>query len=193
MDRVDLFPSELTKNFGGALLEILRHLGVPQDTDGIDATPARVLRALAEMTEGFDQDPALILGTTFEVDHADQMIVVRGAEFASLCEHHLMPFVGRATIAYLPGPGARVVGLSKLPRLLNCFARRTQTQERLTMQVTAAIDKHLDSLGSACIVRATHGCMAYRGVRSPGEMVTSSLTGVFLDQPSTRAELLSLS
>lgn len=185
-------PADITQAYTVALRGVLEHLGVDPHSEGLEDTPARVLRAMTEMTAGYAQDPADILSRTFEVPHPDEMIIVRGVPFESLCEHHLLPFAGTACIAYLPAPGARVVGLSKLPRLLECFTRRLQTQERITVQVTTAITKHLSPLGAACILRATHGCMAHRGVRRTGEMVTSSLTGIFRDDAQARAELLAL-
>ncbi|MEU1815160.1 GTP cyclohydrolase I [Streptomyces roseifaciens] len=153
-------------------------------------TPARVLRALAEMTAGYDEDPAEHLARTFPADHAGTPIVVTGVPFTSLCAHHLLPFTGHADIAYQPRPGAPVAGLSKLPRVLDVYARRLQTQEELTHQVTAALDQHLTSLGAACIIRSEHGCLAHRGARKPGSvMVTASYTGRFRDDPAAREEL----
>lgn len=176
-----------------ALRQVLLELGIDPDGDDVVDTPDRVLRSLSEMTRGYGADPRELLATTFAVQHADEMIVVTDVPFVSLCAHHLLPFAGTATIAYLPAAGARVVGLSKLPRLLDLYAARLQTQEAITVQVTAAIDLHLDTIGAACILTAEHGCMAHRGVRKAGaRMVTSSLTGAFRDNPSARAELLAL-
>ncbi|MFM9590729.1 GTP cyclohydrolase I [Streptomyces scabiei] len=164
--------------------------GLDPDSPALADTPTRVLRALEEMTAGYDEDPAAILTRTFPVDHAGTPILVTGVPFTSLCAHHLLPFTGTADIAYQPAPGAPVAGLSKLPRVLDAYARRLQTQEELTHQVTGALDTHLDTLGSACVIRSEHGCLAHRGARKPGAvMVTSSYTGVFHTAPQARDDL----
>lgn len=163
--------------------------GLDPDAPNLVDTPARVLRALNEMTAGYTEDPATHLTRVFPVDHSGAPILVTGVPFTSLCEHHLLPFTGTADIAYQPAPGAPVAGLSKLPRVLDVYARRLQTQEQLTQQVTTALDKHLNSLGAACIIRSEHGCLAHRGARKPGAtMVTASYTGHF-NQPEARTEL----
>lgn len=167
--------------------------GLDPGSEALTGTPARMLRALEEFTAGYDADPAALLARTFEVDHPGQPIAVTGVEFTSVCEHHLLPFTGTADIAYLPAPGARVAGLSKLPRVLDSYARRLQTQEQLTKQVTDVLDKHLDTLGSACVIRSEHGCLAHRGARKPGSvMVTASFTGVYRDDREQRADLFDL-
>jgi GTP cyclohydrolase I len=164
--------------------------GLDPDSPALVDTPERVLRALTEMTAGYDEDVAAILSRTFPVEHAGTPILVTGVPFTSLCAHHLLPFTGTADIAYQPAPGARVAGLSKLPRVLDAYARRLQTQEELTQQVTTALDFHLSSSGSACVIRSEHGCLAHRGARKPGAiMVTTSYTGVFLTDPEARAAL----
>ncbi|MGK5639414.1 GTP cyclohydrolase I [Streptomyces sp. URMC 126] len=164
--------------------------GIDPESPAVVDTPARVLRALTEMTAGYDEDPGKLLACTFPVDHSGAPIVVTGIPFASLCEHHLLPFTGTADIAYQPVPGAPVVGLSKLPRVLDAYARRLQTQEQLTHQVTTALDTHLRSRGAACVIRSEHGCLAHRGARKHGAvMVTASYTGRFLDDLDARAEL----
>lgn len=164
--------------------------GLDPDAPGLIDTPRRVVVALEEFTAGYDQDPAEVLSRTFEMETSAEPIVVTGVPFVSLCEHHLLPFVGTADIAYLPLPGKPVAGLSKLPRLLDVYARRLQTQERLTVQVTTALDTYLDTGGSACVIRSEHGCLAHRGARKPGSvMVTASYTGVFRTDPIARADL----
>lgn len=173
-----------------AVVELLYHIGEDPGREGLLDTPARVARALREMTSGYEEDPAEILGTTFDVA-CDELVVLRGIRFTSLCEHHMLPFTGTATVGYLPG--ARVVGLSKLARLVLCFARRLQVQERLTRQVARAIMEHLDAAGAGVVVRAHHHCMGCRGVKQPdAEMVTSAMLGAFRDDPAARAELLAL-
>ncbi|MBC9731149.1 GTP cyclohydrolase I [Streptomyces sp. TRM68367] len=164
--------------------------GLDPDHPEVIDTPARVLRALNEMTAGYDEDPAVHLARVFPVDHPGTPIMVTGVPFTSLCAHHMLPFTGTADIAYQPPPGGAVAGLSKLPRVLDVYARRLQTQEQLTRQVTDALDEHLAPLGSACIIRSEHGCLAHRGARKPGSvMVTASYTGVFDRDRHAREEL----
>jgi len=170
---------------------LLRSVGEDPEREGLLDTPKRVVKAYAQMTEGYDIKIADILGVTFDVGNVDEMIIVRRIDFVSLCEHHLLPFTGTATVAYIPN--GRVVGLSKIARLVDAYARRLQVQERLTTQITTALDEFLDTKGSAALIKGTHACMSCRGVRKAGaEMVTSSLTGVFRDA-ETRNEFISLS
>jgi GTP cyclohydrolase I len=172
-----------------AVVQLLRHIGEDPTRDGLVDTPARVVRALTEMTRGYYDDPAEILARTFDIT-CDEMVVVRRVPFASLCEHHLLRFAGHATVAYIPGD--RVVGLSKLARLVDCFAHRLQVQERMTGQIADAIVEHLDPVGAGVIVTAAHSCMADRGVGKAADMVTSALRGAMRNEPSARAELLML-
>lgn len=172
-----------------AVRTLIRYLGDDPDREGLADTPDRVLRSHAELFAGYHQDPAKEI-RTFTDGACDEMVVLRGVGFTSHCEHHLLPFSGVAHIAYLPN--GRVIGVSKLARLLEIYARRLQVQERLTQQVTAALDEHLQPLGSACVVEATHLCMTCRGVqKQESVLVTSSLTGAFR-QPEVRAEFLHL-
>jgi GTP cyclohydrolase I len=173
-----------------AVAYLLTLLGEDVEREGLLNTPARVVRAFEEMLAGNHQMPGEILATTFD-EPCDAIVLVTGIRFTSLCEHHLLPFVGTADIGYLPDK--KVVGLSKLPRLVECFARRLQVQERMTRQVAEAIDRHLEPLGVAVIARAHHSCMGCRGVRQQdAEMVTSSMLGAFRDNATLRAEFLSL-
>lgn len=166
--------------------------GIDPNAPGMVDTPDRVLRALAEMTAGYSDDPAVHLARTFPVQYDGSPIAVRDVPFTSLCAHHMLPFTGTADIAYQPAPGQPVAGLSKLARVLDVYARRLQTQEELTTQVTTALESHLSPLGSACVIRSEHGCLAHRGARKPGAvMVTASYTGTFLD-PVARQELHAL-
>lgn len=174
---------------------LLWHLGYDADTPALADTPGRVVRAYEEMTAGQCLDPTRHLKKTFpaeETDH-DEIIAVTGIAFVAVCEHHMLPFPGVATVAYKPTPGAPVVGLSKLARVVDEYAKRLTMQERITRQVTSALDTHLDTNGSACILRSRHACMGLRGIRKPdAEMVTSSLTGIFRNDPRARSELLAL-
>lgn len=159
------------------------------DREGLQGTPQRVVAALIEMTSGQRQDPAEVLSTTFS-ETSDQLIVVTGIEFTSLCEHHLLPFMGTATVGYLPSD--RVVGLSKLARLVDVFARRLQLQERMTQQIATSIETQLDARAAGAVVRATHLCMSCRGVRKRAQMVTSCLLGALRDEDSLRSEFMAL-
>ena len=174
-----------------AVRDLLFALGEDADRDGLKETPTRVARAYKELLSGRTEDPEKILGARFESDGYDEVVVLRNIPFSSLCEHHLMPFRGRAHVGYLPS--GKVVGLSKLARVVDCFARRLQIQERLTAQVANAVQGQLEALGTAVIVEAEHSCMCDRGVRKPDAlMVTSVMLGAFRDKPSARAEVLSL-
>lgn len=167
--------------------------GLDPEGEALDGTPDRWLKAMDEFTAGYDEDPEKILGRTFEVSHSGEPIGVLNVPFTSVCEHHLLPFTGVALICYKPPVGGRVVGLSKLPRLLDVYARRLQTQEQLTKQVTDALDTHLRPVGSACVIGSEHGCLAHRGARKPGAvMVTSSFTGIYESDMTARRDMLDL-
>lgn len=174
-----------------AIVRMLRSRGVDVDRSGMRDTPARYLRALDELTAGHRiADPADVLGTVFDAEGYDQLIVVRDVPFASLCEHHVLPFVGTACVAYLPGQ--HVVGLSKIPRVVRAYAARLQVQERLTRDIAEALDRKLQPRGVAVILRAHHSCMSIRGARSAGEMVTSDVRGLLRTDEAARAEALAL-
>lgn len=159
------------------------------DREGLQDTPLRVVKALREMTRGYSDDPALILSKTFN-EQCDEMIVVTGITFTSLCEHHMLPFTGTADVGYIPG---KVVGLSKIARLVDCFAHRLQIQERLTAQIAKAILQHLEPRGVAVVINGTHACMSCRGVKKSGAtMVTSAMHGIFKYNASARSEFLAL-
>lgn len=162
------------------------------DKEAIDTTPHRFLNALEEMTKGYSDDPEEILSKQFE-EKSDEVVISRHIEFTSLCEHHLLPFVGTADVGYIPGETGRVVGLSKLARLVDCFAQRLQMQERMCREIADALMAHLQCRGAAVVVRAHHSCMGCRGVRkSSAEMVTSCMRGLFRDDVAARAEFLNL-
>lgn len=175
-----------------AVVQLLQAIGEDPQRPGLVDTPGRVVRALLELTSGYADNPAAILARVFP-DEYDEMVVVRGVAFTSLCEHHLLTFTGTAVVGYLPAPGRGVVGLSKLARLVDAYARRLQVQERMTMQIADAMVEHLQPLGVGVVLRARHSCMGCRGVRKPAaEMVTSALRGAMRDQADTRAEFLAL-
>jgi GTP cyclohydrolase IA len=171
---------------------LLRFMGDDPDREGLRETPDRVLRSYAEHFAGYSQDPSEYLSKTFtEVEDYNELVLVSDIEVFSHCEHHLVPFVGRAHVAYIPD--GRVVGLSKLARVVDVFAKRLQVQEKLTAQISGAIAHHLEPLGVAVIMQCQHFCMCYRGVRKPGSWTTTSkLHGLFLSDHSARTELLTL-
>lgn len=174
-----------------AVLRLLQHIGEDPTRDGLKDTPKRVTKALRELTSGYALDPAEILQTTFDVSH-DEMIVLAGVPYSSLCEHHMLPFTGHATIGYIPQLDGRVVGLSKLARLVECFARRLQVQERLTNQIAEAMIEHLDPLGVGVVISGHHSCMSARGIKTSGSMITSSLHGQMRSDGTVRSEFLAL-
>ena len=175
-----------------AVREILSAIGEDPDRDGLLDTPARVARMYGEICSGLREEPADHLDKTFQVEH-DEIIVVRDISFYSICEHHLIPFFGKAHVAYLPEKDGRITGLSKLARLVDGFARRPQVQERLTGQIADALDEKLFPRGAAVVLEAEHLCMSMRGIRKPGaRTVTSSMRGVFRSNPASREEVLNL-
>jgi GTP cyclohydrolase I len=175
-----------------AVRTLIRWAGDDPTREGLLGTPDRVVRAYREFFAGYDQDPNAILKRTFqETDGYDEMIVLKDMRFESHCEHHLAPIIGRAHIAYLPHH--RVVGISKLARLLDCFARRMQIQEKMTAQIANTLQEVLQPRGVAVVVDASHQCMTTRGVHKPGtSMVTSRMLGAFRTDPSTRREFLAI-
>ncbi len=160
--------------------------------EGLTDTPARVVRAYEEWFEGYHVDPVALLERTFEeVDGYDEIVLLRDIRFESVCEHHMAPIIGRAHVAYLPGN--RVVGISKLARVVDAFAKRLQIQEKMTAQIANTINEVLQPRGVAVVIEATHQCMTTRGVHKTGtSLVTSRMLGAFRDDPSTRRELLSM-
>jgi GTP cyclohydrolase I len=175
-----------------AVREILAAIGEDPDRDGLVDTPARVARAYAEQFSGLSQDPEDVLGTVFDADH-DELILVRDIELYSTCEHHLVPFFGRAHVAYIPNEKGQITGLSKLARLVDVYARRPQVQERMTSQIADALMRVLEPRGALVVIEAEHLCMSMRGVRKPGaKTVTSAVRGSIRDNASTRAEAMSL-
>ena len=175
-----------------AVREILIAVGEDPDRDGLVDTPARVARAYTEQLAGMRQRPEDVLNTVFDADH-DEMVIVKDIEVYSLCEHHLVPFHGVAHVGYTPNDKGQITGLSKLARLVDVYARRPQVQERMTSQIADALMEVLQPRGVIVVVEAEHLCMTMRGVRKPGaKTLTSAVRGDFRDQPSTRAEAMSL-
>lgn len=184
---------ELTE---AAMASVLDHLGFDTTVDeGLRDTPRRWVKAMEELTRGYDMDPAKILSTTFHGHGYDQLVLLKDITFTSVCEHHLLPFTGKAHVGYVPT--ARVVGLSKLARLVDCYARRFQIQERMTKQIADALEATLTPRALGVMVEATHSCMALRGITKPGAtMVTSDLRGLFRNDEAgsaaARAEFFAL-
>jgi len=171
---------------------VLRWIGEDPNRDGLKETPSRAVRALEEYFSGYDQDPVEILQKTFEeIEGYDEMIVLRGIRFESHCEHHLAPIIGQAWVAYIPN--GRVVGISKLARIVEAYAKRLQIQEKLTAQIANTIDRVLKPQGVGVVVKATHHCMTMRGVhKHESDLVTSRMLGTFRENPITRQEFLKM-
>lgn len=173
-----------------ACREILEELDPDPAREGLRETPARMAKAYEELTAGYGADPARLL-KTFDSNGYDEMVLQTDIPFQSLCEHHLLPFVGRAHVGYVPD--GRIVGLSKLARLVEIYARRLQVQERLTAQIADALMEHLHPLGAICVVEAEHLCMTMRGIRKAGSRTTTSaVRGLFLEDEKARAEAFAL-
>ncbi|MSR29369.1 MAG: GTP cyclohydrolase I FolE [Phycisphaerales bacterium] len=171
---------------------ILRYIGEDPQREGLIDTPKRVVKSWAEHFSGYAEDPSDYLSRTFtEIDGYDQMVLLTGLDLHSHCEHHMVPFVGKAHVAYIPD--GKVVGLSKLAKVVEIYSKRLQVQEKLTAQIANAIQSHLKPMGVAVVIQARHFCMCYRGVHQPHAWTTTSkLTGVFLEDNRTRSEFLRL-
>jgi GTP cyclohydrolase I len=174
-----------------AVRELLIAIGEDPERDGLRETPARVARMYAEVFGGLRQEPEDVLTTTFDLGH-DELVLVRDIEVWSHCEHHLVPFFGKAHVGYIPARDGRITGLSKLARLVDVFSRRPQVQERLTTQVADAMVRVLRPRGVVVVFECEHLCMAMRGVRKPGSVTTTSAVRGQLREPATRAEAMSL-
>jgi GTP cyclohydrolase I len=176
----------------GHIRALLRLIGDDPEREGLAETPGRVVRAMEEQYAGYAQDPTEHLDRTFEeVEGYDEIVLVSDIEVYSHCEHHMVPFVGKAHVGYIPK--GRVVGLSKLARVVDLFAKRLQVQEKLTVQIAQAIEDSLHPQGVAVVLQCQHFCMCYRGVKKPGSWTTTSrLRGIFLHDPAARMELLTL-
>ncbi|HEX8322676.1 MAG TPA: GTP cyclohydrolase I FolE [Tepidisphaeraceae bacterium] len=191
VDSAELKPARVdVPRIERAVREILLAVGEDPDREGLLKTPNRVARAYGELMAGLREDPRRHLKTVFTEEY-DEVVLLRDIPFHSLCEHHLLPFTGRAHVAYLPK--GKVVGLSKLARLVEGFARRPQVQERMTTQIADAIMEELQPIGCACVIQATHTCMTIRGAKKSGStMITSAIRGCFKEDARSRAEIFTL-
>lgn len=174
-----------------AVYTLLQRLGVDTSQPGLAETPKRVVKAFREMLSGYNEEPEEILGKVFD-ESSENIVILKDIPYTSLCEHHLSPYMGTCDIGYIPN-GGKVVGLSKLARLVDCFSRRLQIQERMTREIAEAIEKHLKTIGVAVVTKGIHSCMQCRGVRKDGAtMICSSMKGVFMTEVAARAEFLAL-
>ena len=189
--RQDIYDAERIEKLSYHYREILSLLGEDPTREGLLKTPERVAKAMAFITKGYAQDPVQIVTSAIFREEYKQMVLVKDIELFSLCEHHLMPFVGKAHVAYIPN--GYITGLSKIARVVECYARRLQVQERLTVQIRDCIQRALNPIGVAVVIEASHMCMQMRGVEKQGSATTTSaFTGVFLKDTRTREEFLSL-
>ena len=171
--------------------QLLKELGEDAQREGLARTPERVEKALRYLTSGYDQNVSDILNDALFVEDYDEMVIVKDIDFSSLCEHHLLPFVGKCHVAYMPK--RKILGLSKIPRLVDMFSKRLQVQERLTTQIANALNDALEPRGVAVVMEAIHLCMMVRGVeKQNSKAVTSAMLGAFRDRPETRAEFMEL-
>lgn len=189
--RDDIYAPETIEKLKSHYTEILRLLGEDPEREGLVKTPERVAKAWAYLTKGYDEDPIEILRSANFREEYKQMVLVKDIEIFSVCEHHMLPFVGKAHVAYIPN--GYITGLSKIARVVECFARRLQVQERLTLQIRDSIQAALNPTGVAVVIEASHMCMQMRGIEKQGSATTTSaFTGIFLSDPRTREEFMSL-
>jgi GTP cyclohydrolase IA len=178
-------------NIAKLVAKILAEVGEDVGREGLERTPDRVEKALRYLTSGYEQDAKEILNDAMFVEDYDEMVIVKDIDFSSLCEHHLLPFIGKCHVAYMPG--RKIVGLSKIPRLVEMFSRRLQVQERLTTQIASTVNEVLQPRGVAVVMEAIHLCMLMRGVeKQNSKAITSAMLGSFRDNPETRAEFMDL-
>ena len=189
--REERYDEERSEKLAYHYREILGLLGEDPDREGLLKTPQRVAKAMSFVTKGYTQDPIEIINSAIFQEEYQQMVLVKDIELFSMCEHHLMPFVGKAHVAYIPN--GRITGLSKIARVVECFARRLQVQERLTVQIRDCIQQALNPIGVAVVIEASHMCMQRRGGEKLGSATTTSaFTGIFLKDTRTREEFLTL-
>ena len=189
-EKLEQYDAEVTETLAGNYKTIIDTLGEDVDREGLEKTPERVAKAMQYLTHGYGLDPLAILKSAMFTEDHRQMIVVKDIEVYSMCEHHMLPFFGKAHVAYIPN--GKIVGLSKIPRIVDAFARRMQVQERLTDQIKNCIQEALDPLGVAVVIEAQHMCMQMRGIQKQNSVTTtSSFTGAF-EKDKTRKEFINL-
>ena len=189
--REDIYNQEKINELMVHYREILRLLGEDPDREGLIKTPERVAKAMSFITKGYSQDPVAILQSAMFKEEYQQMVLVKDIELFSVCEHHMLPFIGKAHVAYIPN--GHITGLSKIARVVECCARRLQVQERLTVQIRDCIQQALNPIGVAVVIEASHTCMQMRGVEKQRSVTTTSaFTGIFLSDPRTRDEFMQL-
>jgi GTP cyclohydrolase I len=190
-DRIDIFNDERTEKLKGHYEAILDTLGEEVDREGLEKTPLRVAKSMQFLTQGYGTNPHEIVNSAKFHEDYNEMVIVKDIDLFSLCEHHLIPFIGKAHVAYIPN--GYITGLSKIARVVETFARRLQVQERLTMQIRDCLQETLDPLGVAVVIEAKHLCMVMRGIQKQNSVTTTSaFTGAFLDKASTREEFIHL-
>lgn len=189
--RLDVYDARTIKHIGDHYTDILARIGEDPNREGLQKTPERVAKSLQYLTHGYDLDPAAIMQDALFHEQYSQMVIVKDIEVYSLCEHHMLPFFGKAHVAYIPD--GRIVGLSKIPRVVDAFARRLQVQERLTNEIRDCIHKTLKPLGVAVVLECDHLCMRMRGVQKQNSVTTTSaFTGIFLNDHRSREEFIKL-
>ncbi len=189
-EKLDLYNEELIEKLGGHYKEIIRLVGEDPEREGLVKSPERISQAMLFLTHGYDLDPDVILRSAMFTEDYKEMVLVKDIELYSMCEHHMLPFFGKAHVAYIPN--GRIVGLSKIPRIVDAFARRLQVQERLTRQIKECIDRTLEPLGVAVVIEAVHMCMSMRGIQKQNSVTTTSdFTGEF-QNAATREEFIHL-
>lgn len=189
--RIDEYDQEITDEIAGHVREILRLLGENPDREGLLKTPERVAKAMQYLTQGYAQDGEVIIKSALFDEEYRQMVLVKDIELYSVCEHHMLPFIGKAHVAYIPD--GKITGLSKIARVVDAYAKRLQVQERLTVQIRDSIQEALNPMGVAVVIEAMHTCMKIRGVQKSNSVTTTSaFSGVFLKDARTRNEFLNL-
>ena len=189
--RIDEYDQEITDEIAGHVREILRLLGENPDREGLFKTPERVAKAMQYLTQGYAQDGEVIIKSALFDEEYRQMVLVKDIELYSVCEHHMLPFIGKAHVAYIPD--GKITGLSKIARVVDAYAKRLQVQERLTVQIRDSIQEALNPMGVAVVIEAMHTCMKIRGVEKSNSLTTTSaFSGVFLKDARTRNEFLNL-
>jgi GTP cyclohydrolase I len=185
------YDDQLTESLKGHYSEVIKGIGEDPNREGLLKTPERVAKAMQYLTKGYDQNPDSIIEQAIFHEEYSEMVIVKDIELYSLCEHHMLPFFGKAHVAYIPN--GKIVGLSKIPRVVDAYARRLQVQERLTIEIRDCIQRTLDPKGVAVVIEANHMCMQMRGVQKQNSSTTSSaFTGLFMTNDSTRKEFINL-